>query len=279
MITEPGIYLDVPESAYHADPCPAPSLSSSIAKELIERSPLHAWQLHPKLGGGSRTATAAQDHGSLVHELLLGRGRGLAIVEANDWRTKAAKLAKAEAQAQGLTPVLARKHAIANTACAKIRARLSAQGVELAGESEVTVVWREQTPHGEIWARARFDHLEGATIVDLKTTERATKSACERQIIAMGYDIQRAAYVRALTTIRPELGGRVRFLFAFIETEPPYGVMVADVDSVLRTFGDRRWVDAVDRWAWALQSEHWHGYAPVPQFEAPGWLLARMEEA
>lgn len=40
---------DLDESTYHADPCAAPSLSSSIAKVLLFKSPLHARYCHPKL--------------------------------------------------------------------------------------------------------------------------------------------------------------------------------------------------------------------------------------
>ena len=45
-----GIH-DIPPREYHADPCPAPSLSRSIAKLLVERSPAHAYAAHPRLGG------------------------------------------------------------------------------------------------------------------------------------------------------------------------------------------------------------------------------------
>ena len=39
-----GIHYNVPEAAYHADPCEAPSLSSGIARTLLTRSTLHAWR-------------------------------------------------------------------------------------------------------------------------------------------------------------------------------------------------------------------------------------------
>ena len=43
-----GIYNILAEQ-YHADPCVTASLSSSIAKILIEQSPMHAWMAHPRL--------------------------------------------------------------------------------------------------------------------------------------------------------------------------------------------------------------------------------------
>lgn len=279
MITEPGIYIDVPDADYHADPCPAPSLTASVAKVLLEQSPLHAYTIHPKLGGHARASTDEMEHGALVHALLLGRGPEIVSVEAKDWRTKVAKAARDEARARGALPVLERHHGRARLAAQKIRERLADLGHELGGQSEVTIAWREATPDGDVWARGRIDHLDGATILDLKTCTSATAGACVRRIIDYGYDVQRAAYVRGLTAIRPELGGRVRFVFAFAEVEPPYGVIVAPLDGVLRDYGERRWVEACERWARALRTGRWFGPENPQHFEAPSWLLARMEGA
>jgi hypothetical protein len=38
-ITKPGIYPGVSSADYFADPCPTPSLTQSLCKILIERSP------------------------------------------------------------------------------------------------------------------------------------------------------------------------------------------------------------------------------------------------
>ena len=53
MITAPGIYRDIDALEYHSDPCPAPSLSSTIAKKLVSASAMHAFCEHPKLGGAN----------------------------------------------------------------------------------------------------------------------------------------------------------------------------------------------------------------------------------
>ncbi|MBK8009562.1 MAG: hypothetical protein IPK23_14905 [Rhizobiales bacterium] len=47
-ITKPGIY-QMPAPDYFADPCPAPSLNQSLAKVLLDQSPLHAFYEHPRL--------------------------------------------------------------------------------------------------------------------------------------------------------------------------------------------------------------------------------------
>src|SRR4051794_7079341 len=95
-------FLDVTADEYHADPCEQPSLSVSIATEMTRRSPLHAWQLHPKLGGLRREPTSAMDDGTLIHALLLGKGLDrVAVFDVPDFKKKAAQEARDSATAEG----------------------------------------------------------------------------------------------------------------------------------------------------------------------------------
>src|SRR5438132_1009339 len=88
-------FLDCTQAEYFADPCEQPSLSVSIATELILRSPLHAWQIHPRLGGLRRPTTEAMENGTLIHALLLGKGENrIAVLDVKDFRTNAAKEAR-----------------------------------------------------------------------------------------------------------------------------------------------------------------------------------------
>jgi hypothetical protein len=90
-ITEPGLYEGVPETVYHADPVePGPSLSSSIAKLLVTRSPRHAWHEHPRLRKAKalevEAPSKAMDIGTAAHKLILGRGRDIVEITADDYR-------------------------------------------------------------------------------------------------------------------------------------------------------------------------------------------------
>lgn len=44
-----GEIIRLPSAEYHADPAPEPSLSATLAKLLISRSPRHAWMASPRL--------------------------------------------------------------------------------------------------------------------------------------------------------------------------------------------------------------------------------------
>ena len=80
-----GIHYSMRAAAYHADPCERPSLSSSIAKILLEKTPRHAWTAHPRLNPDFAAKDESKfDLGTAVHELMLGKGVGYTIIKAAD---------------------------------------------------------------------------------------------------------------------------------------------------------------------------------------------------
>src|SRR5690348_2881416 len=100
----PGIYT-MAEAAYHADPCPVPSLSRSIAR------PLHASAQHPRLGGRPPDGPAAgeedMDVGTAAHAMFL-EGIDKAVLSPFDaYRSNAAKEWRAGALAEGKIPLKA----------------------------------------------------------------------------------------------------------------------------------------------------------------------------
>lgn len=276
--------LDVTTAEYLADPAPEPSLSSSIAKLLLDRSPSHARLAHAKLGGVSSPSTAANDLGTLIHRYVLGKGSDVEPIDADDFRTNAAKQARAKARSQGRIPVLARVAGVAVAAAACIRREFERAGVALDGESEVAIMWQETAEHGPIWCRGMLDHVVARDgllhVYDLKTIHCAHPDDCTRSAINYGYDIQREAYTRAAERLWPEYEGRIEFRFLFCEPDPPHAVTVAQLDATMRERGRRRWREAVETWSRCLHTDTWPGYAQEPvTLWSPGWLLQRESEA
>ena len=74
-----GLHYGVPAAVYHACPCESPSLSSGVARTILDQSIAHAWHEHPKLGGGKKESTAAMTTGSVVHSLLAGEDSDIEI--------------------------------------------------------------------------------------------------------------------------------------------------------------------------------------------------------
>ncbi|MEB0161086.1 hypothetical protein, partial [Pseudomonas sp. AH2 (2023)] len=82
---------------YHADPCPQPSLSASSGKVLINRSPRAFQWMHPRLRPAHLPLPEDKwsdqaVFGTVVHKLVLGRGKDVVEVDADAWRTNASKM-------------------------------------------------------------------------------------------------------------------------------------------------------------------------------------------
>lgn len=272
------LIYDWDERAYHRDHLgdddTPPTLSASCAKDIILRSPLHAWTYHPRLGGVRKETSDAMDHGTLIHALLLGRGPQIVPVEAKRWDTNDAKAAREAARMAGKHAVLAHKLASAEAVATILRTRMEAQGVVLDGEPEVTAAWESNG----VMCRGRFDHVrkDDRTILDIKTCESAHPNAIQRQIENYGYDIQGAAYVEALETVRPDLAGDVRLQLVFCECDQPYAVTVVTFAGSMMELGRRRWARAVRTWKACRAANKWPAYADGPiAVEASDFAIGR----
>src|ERR1019366_772229 len=118
-------FFDIPSDVYHADPCIFPSLSSGIAKNIL-RSPLHAQAKHPRLrlthDPLEDESSSAMKLGSLIHALVLGNGPDFAVIDADDYRTKAARELRDTALEDGFIPILAKEHAQGEKVSAAVKA-------------------------------------------------------------------------------------------------------------------------------------------------------------
>ena len=156
---QPGIY-DIGEDEYHADPCPTPSLSNSIAVTMIDQSPIHAWAKHPKLNPNYEAEERGIfDTGSAAHALVIEGVDRIEVNDAKDWKTKAAKEARDAARDNGKIPMLP-------DGAKDVRAMAEAFYLQVNGIPEIaaaiksfkgeqTVLWQE----GEVWCRCRPDIL------------------------------------------------------------------------------------------------------------------------
>jgi len=271
-------FLEVDPEAYHQ----LDGLSASIATTLITRSPLHAWTQHPKFGAKGKTPTKSMDRGTVVHALVLGKGKEFAALPFDDFRTNAAKAARDAARDKGLVPIKTEDLDDARVIAERVTSQLADHGIHLTGESEVAIEWYEPSSHGPVLCRCMMDHLllEAGTIVDLKISASAAPPSIERSAETFGYAIQRAAYTRALEAVRPELAGRVDFLFAFGEPEEPYALNLCRGDGAFREVGERRWLRAVEQWASCLNTNTWPAYGSgINPLSVPAWVLKNEEYA
>lgn len=284
MALEPGIH-DIPEEQYHADPCPEPSLSNSVAVTLLQQSPLHAYAIHPRLNKHYEAPAAAEhlDNGSAAHELILrGRKHRLHVVEADSYRTKAAQQSRDDARARGAIPILMHRYDEAVLMVDAVRRQLAQHDEGMAFLSdftaEQTVVWRE----GPTWCRALVDALpndDGRYIVDLKTTGGSAhpRDWIRGHLFAQGYDMQAAWYLRGLRAVGRKPAG---FAFVVVENKPPYALSVVTLDPAAMALAERKVERALAIWRECMRTGVWPGYGSrMAWAEVPPWELAKFEEA
>jgi hypothetical protein len=166
-------YYDMTAADYFGDPCPTPSFTQSLAKLIIAKSPWHAMAAHPRLAPEFKREDPTKfDIGNIAHAILLGRGKLIVTVDADDWRTKAAKQAREAAAAEGKLAVLSRQYDLAGDMVRAARLQLAGR-FDLGnlfddGASEVVLAWQEDG----IWLRTMIDFLSNdrRRVVDYKTT-------------------------------------------------------------------------------------------------------------
>ncbi|TPE53053.1 PD-(D/E)XK nuclease-like domain-containing protein [Amaricoccus solimangrovi] len=280
-IDRPGVF-DLSDEQYHADPAPLPSLSSGLVRQIINRSPLHAWTACPRLNPDfAPRQSDAFDVGRAAHTMLLGKGAGIAVIDADDWRSKDARAERDAARAAGKTPMLVAQFEAANALVTAARRQLGAFGIDLLPVERNELAAFAQIDG--IWCRALVDHAPAdprRPLVDLKTCEDASPDACIKSVTSYGYAAQAAHYQDVWEAATGERRG---FRFAFIEKAPPFGVSVIklhddeadDADWML----DARHQCAEARriWGECLRTGQWPGYPPrvavvgAPAFYRQKW--------
>jgi hypothetical protein len=280
---EPGIYENVSAEEYHSDPCDRPSLSNSIAKILCERSPAHAWQAHPKLGGDAKAPTKMMDRGTLRHALLLRNNIKVSVIPFENYKKKAAQELRDSAREQGALPILERELVEDKETVECIRDRLRLKyGLELTGKNEVVVVWDELADdETTVRCRGQIDHLLLPRILDFKFPDNASPDSVDRTVSSLDYQIQGAAYTSAIETLFPDLAGRVTFELYNCEAFKPYASTHAMFTATMRELGRLKWRRAINTWARCLRTNHWPDYpSETLHVEAKPWQLDReMERA
>ena len=277
MINTPGIYA-IPATEYHSDPCPEPSLSASVARTLIDRSPLHAWMQHPKLGGQQEEKPAARlSLGSAAHSVILqGDWDSIGFIDADSYRTKAARDQRDYIVAAGGTPLLEKDRPTIEAMVAEFER----SGIDRRGfETERTLIWQDKATESAptIWCRSRVDLLGHRLILDLKTT--AVPATPERwgRTLLWDYAMQCGFYRRGWKALNGGTPPAFRFLVQ--ETTPPYSVAQFSFDGAGLDYADYLAEQAVWKWSECIKAQSWPSYAAgVNVMEAPYWVRERLEE-
>ena len=278
----PGFYSAITAEQYFADPCPRPSLTQSLCKILLERSPLHAWYAHPRLNPDYAPSDDTKfDIGNIAHRLLLDKGKTLVVLPHEDWRKKEAREIRDAEAKRGNLAVLERHYAVAQAMERAAHAALEAAGrwwmFDAHGDSEAMIAWQSAIDgKGPLWCRQLLDWLspDRTTYVDYKTTQASgAPHTLSRRMIEYGWPIQAAFAEAGLNAVFGR--AKRRFLFVTQEATPPYALTVAELSEAALTLGRKQVVSAARLWERCLADNIWPAYTQeIVWPEYPAWAEA-----
>lgn len=296
LLTKPGAYEGISAQDYHRNPhlLPGPSLSSSGAKTLLAKSPLHFW--HDSVLNPDRPPEADKPH------FNLGKAAHDRILLSDNWpdqyfvtpegfsRAKTKQMADAIEEADaalesGMT-VLTWEQAQTVEACAVAIAKNELAVATLTnGVTEETLVW--QDPVTGVWLRARPDFRPNSILEKRKTMvvsdlkfvapTHADPEGFGKAIYNFGYHQSAAFYADGIKAIYGHYP--THWVHVVVEKEPPYAVSLYELpgeDIARGRMLNRR---AIDLFARCLESGKWPAYADSPrQVGLPVWARMRIEE-
>lgn len=245
-----------------------PAFTSTLANALRRMAPAKA--IHQ--AQNPRTSKAF-DMGTLVHSLVLEpEKRDYVVVEADSWRTKAAKEAADEARAQGLLPILEHELAEAQNIANAVFAHKEASKLLDRTAREMSLV----DSSGPAPRLARLDAWKPGHIIDLKTTAGSAKpSDFVRTGAQYGYHIQAAHY----TAMAEEFTGeRQDFSWIVVEKEAPHLVSVVHAEELALRVGSVALASARVEWAKACETGIWAGYDEPETPAFPNWIEAELDD-
>lgn len=279
-ITEPGIY-DIPSDRYHGDCCSSPSISASMAWTLTEQCPAALWwgcYLNPDFRPENKKAF---DLGTAAHTLLLEPetwNERAVLVDADDYKTKAAQAARDAAWAEDRVPLTGpQRDSIIAMRAALLSHPLARKAWE-NGAAEKSHLWRDQETG--VWCKCRPDFRpdHGRWLVDYKTTTSARADEFQRRFYDLGHFARAAWYLEGVSEtadITPEA-----YWFVVQEVRPPYLVAVYRASQRALEWGAMFNRRARHDFARCLSTGAWPGYNEdtASDIELPPWAEFRFEE-
>ncbi len=264
----PGLY-SVPYEEYAS----WNAVRASALNILINRSLAHV--KHEELSPAENTA--AQELGIAFHAAILEPEffkSEYVVAPKIDRRTRSGKeeWAAFVEKSAGKTPISAEDHLSATRAVEAMRGvRDVAELLSSSVAVETSAVWTDDVTG--IMCKARIDLLTvfaGMTyIVDLKSTQDASKNSFQRQMTNYGYYRQLAFYRWGLDCIAH---ANRRCAIIAVEKNAPWCSAAYELDESALDVGMAEMRDALNKYADAVNTQTWPGYGhDISVIGLPAW--------
>lgn len=252
------------------------AFSSGVAFTILAQSPYHA---RKAFEAPADDPSSESDFGTAVHDGFLEGADRIAVIDAPDWRTKAAKEERERARLAGMVPLLAHKAEAAKACIEAATAFLPISGIAGwldHGEPELTVQWTED--RAPCKARPDWLDLERGRILHVKTTPGSAEPSAwiRNQLTGNGYDLSYVLYERGISTVTDQ---PLHSVFLVIEQEPPHGCSLIDLGPAQYDLSQRRLQRALAAWQKGLDTHTWPSYdTRIHSAEPKPWEMAQEDE-
>lgn len=270
----PGIYPDISNEDYHR----GPGVSKSGLDLIVERSPLHYWDMVLNPDRPKIEPTPQMVMGSAMHKYVLEPlsfdDEFIVAPEGIDRRTKDGKARWAEFQLQAagksiLEPEqLERVRGMANAVLNHPLARRILEN----GKAEQSVYWKD--PETGVLCKSRPDWQTDGLMADLKSTGDASIAEFQRSIHNFGYHRQAPFYLDGWAEVTGDR--HTNFVFIAVESLRPYAVAVYAIDDASIAHGRKELRKALDTYARCLVTNTWPGFGEnVTAISLPPWAFKK----
>lgn len=260
---KPGIYPDISNTAYHADP----ALGSTSLKTLALRTPAHwKWEsAHP-------VHKDAYDIGTLAHSLILEADTTLhRVIDVPDKLGNKWKIPSNETKAEGLIPVTPKEWSGIVRMRDAVMAHPVAREAFTGHRAEHSVFWEEDG----LLLKCRPDAWKPGVLTDLKTTVDASPSSFGKTAFNFGYFMSAAHYIDGVKAVT---GEDVTFRFVNVEKFAPYLVSVVELDDYSLDYG-RQMLDRAKRlYRECSETGNWPGYPASEPVSLPAYATYEMDD-
>ncbi|WP_188260688.1 PD-(D/E)XK nuclease-like domain-containing protein [Azospirillum tabaci] len=287
-ITKPGVYqLDA--EVYHGNCTPTPALSAGFAWNMLKDGgcPAKAWfnsSLNPDYAPEDKKEF---DIGKAAHLLFLEPDSfdvSVSVIDAADYRTKAAQNARDDARNAGRIPLLIHQAEMIAGMRRAMRNEIPdlpfstapkfADDAFSGGQAEQSYFWRDE--RFGIWCKCRPDYVKPGHVVDYKTSTTADPADLKRVAANMGWHVRAAHYLeghKALT------GENATYWYVVQEKDPPYLTTVGKVAGAALEWGRIMLPAARAVFAGCLRSNRWPSYSEdAVLVELPAWAERQLQD-
>lgn len=257
-----GLIHNLPFETY----CEMDRLNNSGIKLIVNQSPFH-------FKNAEKAETSALVTGHAGHTAVLEPeefdSRYAVFPEGMTKTTKEGKATWAQLEATKKTILRFAEYQSAQNMAKVIRSHRLANELLTGGDPEVTVIGEID----DVLTKIRIDYHRPdlGMLIDIKTTDDASKDHFSRSIASYGYDIQAAFYLDncRYLTIPAET-----FVFVVVENKAPHGVAIYEIDQESIERGREKYLKGLDIYRQCIAFDEWPGYPEeIQQISLPAWAL------